>query len=275
MGKEWTLIILSLIAGAAGTGIGGALGVLFAGAGDKTCGRTLGFAGGVMLGVVFFEMLPEAASSFKGDRGMSAAILATFAAGMALVGALGKLVAAIYARGEKRKRAVVASGFWGAVGVFGEVGGERKRDGRKMLRAGGIMFFAIALHNFPEGMAIGGAGAHEMGAGIMIALAIAAHNVPEGMAIGAPLCGGGASALKAVGLACLAGLATVPGAAVGLLLGGIGETASAMCLSFAGGAMTFVTLDDIFKESARLAGGLPSVCVAIGLIAAAAFIYLP
>ena len=53
------IIILSLVAGVVGTGIGGILGVLLKSKGNKIMSRILSFAGGVMVGIVVFEMIPE------------------------------------------------------------------------------------------------------------------------------------------------------------------------------------------------------------------------
>lgn len=61
MNKQQILIlVLSLVAGIVGTGLGGIIGVLLKNKGNKVMGRVLSFAGGVMVGVVTFEMLPEA-----------------------------------------------------------------------------------------------------------------------------------------------------------------------------------------------------------------------
>ena len=51
------IIILSLVAGVVGTGIGGILGVLLKSKGNKIMSRILSFAGGVMVGIVVFEMI--------------------------------------------------------------------------------------------------------------------------------------------------------------------------------------------------------------------------
>ena len=54
------LVVLALVAGVVGTGLGGVIGVLLKGKGNKVMGRVLSFAGGVMVGIVAFEMVPEA-----------------------------------------------------------------------------------------------------------------------------------------------------------------------------------------------------------------------
>ncbi len=150
------------------------------------------------------------------------------------------------------------------------------RDGRSraMIKAGTVMFIAIALHNFPEGMAIGASGTLQTQMGILIALIIAIHNVPEGMAIAAPLVSGGVHGAKAVALTALAGCTTVIGAVFGLAVGGLGELATGICLSLASGAMLYVTVCDILPQSIALNNGeAPSVSMLTGLVFSIVFVF--
>lgn len=262
MDAFWALFISSLAAGVVGTGVGGALGAMFADKGSAVTARVLAFAGGVMLGVSAFQMMPEAVECFGGlQKWAGLAAIAAMIAGALTVAALSKAV-------ER------ASGK-GRVGAFAMAEAyERGEDGKRMTRAGVVMLIAIALHNFPEGMAIGGAGAHSLSMGVTVAIVIAVHNVPEGMAISAPLAGGGMKAGKAVALACLAGLSTVIGALIGLAAGGLGEIATGACLGASAGAMMCVTLADIFPEATALKGRLPAGYVFAGVVCAACFVYV-
>jgi zinc transporter, ZIP family len=62
----------------------------------------------------------------------------------------------------------------------------------KLYRMGIMSAFAIAIHNFPEGLATFIAALQDLSLGIPIAIAIAIHNIPEGIAISVPylLCNG-------------------------------------------------------------------------------------
>lgn len=282
MTNDYLIIILSLAAGVVGTGIGGALGVLFADRGSRVTGRVLGFAGGVMLGVVCFNMLPESLDGFAalGHAGAFAA-LGTLAAGMLAIFAINAFVNRLEhlrfaRRGRKSEgRALLMGAILASRTVATQSAsvGE-KRGRRELMRAGVIMFVAIAMHNLPEGMAIGAAGAAQTSMGVLVAIVIAVHNIPEGMAIGAPLAGAGVKPLAAISLACLAGAATVVGAVVGLLLGCLGALATGICLALAGGAMLYVTLFDLFSEATSLLEGkLPSLSIQLGVMCAAAFVY--
>ncbi len=65
-----------------------------------------------------------------------------------------------------------------------------------LMRTGFLIFLGIALHNLPEGLAIGAGFESSPEAGIYIAMAIGLHNIPEGLAIAGPLKSAGASNLK-------------------------------------------------------------------------------
>lgn len=264
MDSVWQTLILSLAAGVAGTGIGGALGALFADKGEKVTSSVLAFAAGVMLGISFLEMLPEATECFElSKRANALATFGAFMAGAAATGVLSALVGRLKKRHLGDKNALVAIAAL-----------DREADKKRMFKAGLIMLIAIALHNFPEGMAIGGAGSHETAMGVSVAIAIAVHNVPEGMAIAAPLAGGGMRAWKAVVLSCLAGSATVLGAIFGLLIGGTGGAAAGACLAAAAGAMVYVSAAELLKEAAATTGKLPWMSLLAGLMCAAAFVYI-
>ncbi len=280
MTNDYLIIVLSLAAGVVGTGIGGALGVLFADRGTRVTGRVLGFAGGVMLGVVCFSMLPESLEGFAvlGHAGAFAA-LGTLTAGMLAIFVINAPVSRLehlrFADRKAEGRALLMGAILASrtVATQSASAGE-KRGRRELMRAGVIMFVAIAMHNLPEGMAIGAAGAAQTSMGVLVAIVIAVHNIPEGMAIGAPLAGAGVKPLAAISLACLAGAATVVGAVMGLLLGGLGAIATGICLALAGGAMLYVTLFDLFSEATSLLEGkLPSLSILLGIVCAAAFVY--
>lgn len=265
MDSFFVLIALSVGAGIAGTGIGGALGALCADKGEKVTAAVLAFAGGVMLGVTAFEMIPESIECFSGvGRWGAACALASLLGGALFVGLMSKLL--------QRRQSKKGVGMLAFVDTLSESANEGGKG--RMLRAGVVMLFAIALHNLPEGMAIGGAGSRELSAGVTVALALALHNVPEGMAISAPLVGGGMKAFKAIILTCLAGASTLIGALIGIGLGGLGDVATGVCLGASAGAMLFVTLADILPETVVMAGKLPYMSVFAGIVCAAGFVWL-
>ena len=60
-------------------------------------------------------------------------------------------------------------------------------DSQRLVRMGLFTALAIAIHNFPEGLATFLAAVLDPGLGVAIAVAIAIHNIPEGMSVSVPI----------------------------------------------------------------------------------------
>lgn len=279
------ILVLSLVAGIVGTGLGGVIGVLLKNRGNKIMGRVLSFAGGVMVGVVTFEMLPEAIAYSKIENSIeqSGILIAVSAlvVGMLVIFGLNKLLDVIENMREIHRsieelhhetKVIEAND---AIIAEGECTVKTQEVNKKsLLKAGVIMLLAIALHNLPEGMAIGATGASDTQTGVLIAIIIAVHNIPEGMAISAPLASGGVKGWKTVLLTALAGAATVLGAVIGLAVGGISKLASGVCMGLAGGAMLYVTFCEILPQSILMEEGrVPAVSMLVGIICSMVFVF--
>ena len=112
----------------------------------------------------------------------------------------------------------------------------------------GVM--AIALHKLPEGMAAGvsvcsSEGATEWG----VSFGIALQNIPEGMVIIAPLMMAGVSAVRTFFISIFIALLEVAGILLGFGLGSASSTFLPVMLGFAGGAMLYVTSDEMIPET--------------------------
>ena len=174
-------MLITGIAGIAGTGLGGLSGIIFKRSGKKGSGFMLGFAGGVMLSVVCFDLIPQALLLSH-----IMLVLSGTALGFCTVFLLNSLACRISA-------------------VYGNPAG---RSG-SLITGGAVTAVAIALHNLPEGMVIGSsfvpAGAAHAG-GLAIAAVMGLHNIPEGMAVALQLTEGGMKKTAAVLLTALAGV---------------------------------------------------------------------
>ncbi len=124
---------------------------------------------------------------------------------------------------------------------------------------GWFIAIAIALHDIPEGMAIGAGDAVGQSLGVVIALAIALHNIPEGMSIAAPLAMAGEPRRRILFATVAIGLVTPLGTLLSLAIGQLGPEWSAMVLALASGAMVYVVGRDTLPES--LAAGRPTALV--------------
>ena len=88
----------------------------------------------------------------------------------------------------------------------------------KLMRMGALTAMAIALHNFPEGLATFVSALQEPGVAIPIVAAIAIHNIPEGIAVSVPIYQATGSRFKAFRYSFLSGLAEPAGALIGWLI---------------------------------------------------------
>ncbi|MCL2873896.1 MAG: ZIP family metal transporter [Defluviitaleaceae bacterium] len=249
------IIIMSLLAGVVGMGLGGLITAAFGSRTDKMVSIFLSFAGGVMASIVFLELIPESIEYSNIWTTVIGLLL-----GVAMVLILHNIIDKISAASKGK------SGFHESYAEFFHSDGMLSNKSG-MLRSGLIMIFAIALHNIPEGLAMGAAGYHDAALGLTLAIMIGLHNIPEGMAISAPLISGGLSKTKTVLLAFLTGSTTVIGALLGVLIGGISYTALALSFSAAGGAMLYVVFAEILPQSVvTTKDKVPAIFALIGII---------
>ena len=114
-----------------------------------------------------------------------------------------------------------------------------------------LFVMAIALHKFPEGMAAGvsmGPGT-DSGNSWMVTFGLALQNIPEGMVIVPPLILAGVSTLRTILISLAIGLLEVVGVWAGFALGAISNMLLPAMLGFAGGAMLYVTSDEMIPET--------------------------
>lgn len=221
----------SLAAGLA-TGIGGLAVLPFSRISKMTTDVLLGFSAGIMLAASMFSLLlPALLLAADGPSGS--------AAGSAVVGAgflTGGLALWMIHRNTPH------------VQVMGVI------EGATAVRLAPVWLFmtAIALHNFPEGLAIGvGFGGGDVARGSVLAFGIAVQNVPEGLAVAVALFARGFSRLGSVMVALLTGLVEPVGGLFGATAVTLFEPLLPWALSFAAGAMLFVIADEIIPEINR------------------------
>ncbi len=255
---SYTLLIASS-AGVLGTGIGGAIGLPFRKSGKRAISAILNFASGVMIAVVCFDLIPQA-EALTGNKIYITAITLIISA--AAISVLSLVVQKI------NKKLFINAGKNGC---------STKTKESRLARAGLVMALAIALHNFPEGMAIGGTGAlpDNLSRSLLIASLLALHNIPEGMAITVPMVTGGTSRIAALLWAVGAGGVTVIGAATGYLLGTVSPLFTAICLASAGGAMLYITFAEIIPEASSLyRGKTPAIFLLLGILVGMGAIFI-
>lgn len=120
-----------------------------------------------------------------------------------------------------------------------------------------MLIFAVALHNLPEGMAVGvvlaGYLTGQVGIGlagvVALAVGIAIQNVPEGAIISMPLVSSGLSRPKAFLYGFLSGAVEPLGAAIMVAFVGLMTPALPYILAFAAGAMIYVVVEELIPET--------------------------
>ena len=112
-----------------------------------------------------------------------------------------------------------------------------------------LFVMAIAIHKLPEGIAAGVCMSDFDSGGWTVSLGIALQNVPEGMVIIAPLIMAGVKPLRTFVISMGIGLLEVVGVWIGFALGAVSEVLLPVMLSFAGGAMLYVTSDEMIPET--------------------------
>ena len=266
MGALGTLLAVTGLAGVVGLGMGGLLGTMFNLNSNRTVGLLLSLAGGVMLGVVWFDLIPEALET---DVSVLVVMTALLLGAFAVYG----LNTLLDRNGDSHSHTHTEEHLNELQDVD-----HHKNDHGSLLRAGMVMASAIALDNLPEGMSIGALYASEGGAmggaALLLAVLVGLHNIPAGMAIAVTMVSGSMAKGKAVLLTALSGVPTLIGALCGFWLGDISELGLALSLSFAGGAMLYVVNSELIPEANLLyRSKLPAFCVIVGVVIAMSFIY--
>lgn len=112
-----------------------------------------------------------------------------------------------------------------------------------------LFVMAIAIHKFPEGMAAGVSTHSADEASWAVTFGIALQNVPEGMVVITPLLLAGVSHWRAFFISVAIALLELLGVGAGYLMGGVSEGLLPVMLGFAGGAMLYVTSDEMIPET--------------------------
>lgn len=231
---------LSLLAGLS-TGIGAALALFVKRTDTRMLTFALGASAGVMVYISFMELMP-AAGEMLAESSQWVTTLAFFG-GMALACLIDRMIPE-----DENPHEIPDPGCLDCVKATGEFAGNAK------LRRSALLFtLAIAIHNFPEGIATVASAFGDTGIATSVALAVAIHNIPEGIAVALPLLYGTGNRRKAFGWATLSGLAEPLGAIVGMLilLPFLSPTLLAVLFATVAGIMVYISFDELLPMAER------------------------
>jgi zinc transporter, ZIP family len=212
------------------TSLGAAVVFLFKKVNKNTMDAMLGLSAGVMLAATFWSLLSPALEMAENLKLISWLIvsLGVLSGGLLLF------------CGDK---------------IFDRI--TKKKTNSHSIKRSLMLIFSITLHNIPEGMAIGVAfgsvfynleGA-TLAAAVMLAIGIGIQNFPEGSAVSLPLRREGMSPKKAFFFGMLSGIVEPISAVVGAILVIKVQVLLPILLSFAGGAMIYVVVQELIPES--------------------------
>ena len=264
---------LTLFAGLS-TGIGSLIAWACRRTNTRFLSVTLGFSAGVMIYVSMVEIFQEATVLLSAPLGAKVGTWVTvagFFGGMLLIALIDKLVPAADNPHEMRRIESMTADdpaaddpVPGRNGIFRG----RRRRGRcrqrpnplcpvgpphtgKLMRLGLFTAVAIAIHNFPEGIATFVAGLKDPSLGITIAIAIAIHNIPEGIAVSVPVYYATGDRRKAFRWSLLSGLSEPLGALVGylILMPIMNDVVFGILFAAVAGIMVFISLDEILPSA--------------------------
>lgn len=213
----WLITIYGFGVGMIGTGLGG-LASIFIKNTNRILSFLLGLTGGFMMFIVTFHLLPE--SFLLG--GLSTTIMGIL---------LGILLIVLIENNLDKK---ITNSF---------------------TKSGLFLGISIAVHNFPEGLALGSSFLTMEDLGPTLAMAMLLHNIPEGLSVAIPLKANNRSLLWIILYTVLAGIPTGLGSFIGAYIGMISNRFITLCLSFAGGTMLYIICDEIIPGAKALHKG--------------------
>ncbi len=231
---------LTMFAGLS-TGIGSALAFFTKQTNTKFLALALGFSAGVMIYVSFVEIFVKARDEITLELGDSWGFWVTtmaFFGGLFLIALIDKLIPSYENPHEIRL-------------VEQQYENGKQDESKKLLRMGMFTALAIAIHNFPEGLATFTAALTKPELGIAIAVAIAIHNIPEGIAVSVPVYFATGSKKKAFWYSFSSGLAEPVGALVGylILMPFMSPMVFGILFAAVAGIMVFISLDELLPAA--------------------------
>lgn len=232
---------LTLFAGLA-TGIGSAIAFFSKRTNTSFLSVALGFSAGVMIYVSFVEIFFKARVSLMEEMGSEImgtwATVLSFFLGILVIALIDKLVPSFENPHEVRR-----------VEEMDQI--KEAKKFRRLYRMGLFTALAIAIHNFPEGLATFASALKDTSIGIPIAIAIAIHNVPEGIAVSIPIYYATGSRKKAFFYSFLSGLSEPIGALLGFFIfyWFFNDLIFGILFAAVAGIMVFISLDELLPTA--------------------------
>lgn len=237
-GNIWMAFALTALAGLS-TGIGSAIAFFAKKTNTRFLSVSLGFSAGVMVYVSMVEIFFKARESLQavmGDKPGAVATVIAFFGGMLFIGIIDRLIPQKDNPHE-----------------FNKSGSDMKvtADKKRLMRTGLFTALAIAIHNFPEGLATFVSALQAPSLAIPIVVAIAIHNIPEGIAVSVPIFYATGNKKKAFLYSFASGLSEPIGAVIGylVLLPVMNDMVYGLLFASVAGIMVFISFDELLPAA--------------------------
>ncbi|MBQ8798089.1 MAG: zinc transporter ZupT [Lachnospiraceae bacterium] len=257
--------ILTLFAGLS-TGVGSLIAFVAKKTNKRFLSLSLGFSAGVMIYVSLIEIFVKAKDSLVaelGEKGGSWATVAAFFGGIFLIAIIDKVIPSEENPHEAKQVVADCKRTKGekCENCAAKENCEEKEEcvkadedtpqKSKLMRMGVFTALAIAVHNFPEGLATFVSALQDPSIAIPIVAAIAIHNVPEGIAVSVPIYQATGSRKKAFFYSFISGLAEPVGAIIGwlLLMPVMNDVVFGVIFAGVAGIMVFISVDELLPAA--------------------------
>lgn len=235
---------LTLMAGLA-TGIGSILAFFASRTNTKFLSFALGFSAGVMIYVSMIEIFFKAQDALVNELGSPKGnwvTVASFFGGMLLIALIDRLIPEHNNPHELKK-----------IEEMEKKPVKNVVDDPELMKMGVFSALALAIHNFPEGIATFASALQNPTLGITIAIAIAIHNIPEGIAVSVPVYYATGSKRKAFKISFLSGLSEPLGAlaAFVVLMPFLNELIFGIIFAGVAEIMVFISLDELLPAAKK------------------------
>ena len=228
------------------TAIGAALVFLFKSSNRKILDTALGFTGGVMIAASFWSLLSPAIDAVEIQNELGLSNLPSF-----LPPAIGFFLGAMFM--------FILDKTIPHLHIFSKI--EEAEGPKTDLKKTSLLVLAIAIHNIPEGLAVGVAfgalaspefsSVFTLGSAVALGIGIGIQNFPEGFAVSMPLRRAGFSKLKSWQWGQLSAIVEPIFAVIGAAFVILVYPILPYALAFAAGAMIFIVVEEVIPESQR------------------------
>lgn len=251
MGNIMFAFMLTLFAGLS-TGVGSLIAFFAKKTNKKFLSISLGFSAGVMIYVSMIEIFVKAQDALTAELGEKPGAVWTvvaFFAGMFFIALIDKLIPSGENPHEPRNVIADCEGCGDCEICVKEQ--KAKKEKEQLMRTGVFTALAIAIHNFPEGMATFVSAFQDPSIAIPIVAAIAIHNIPEGIAVSVPIYQATGSKRRAFMYSFLSGFAEPVGALIGwlVLIPIMSDMVYGIIFAGVAGIMVFISIDELLPAA--------------------------